>query len=202
MYFVMDTTAGEKERKTLEALLTMPATRTEIVIGKFLIAVLIAMLGVINTILMSVFERLQEIGIIKSIGAMPWDVFKLIWVETILLCLLGGALGIAFSLGLSKLTEILIRRTDDYWRLWVNKETPPLESLPEPVSQLYRRSLLILNTQIDWQGGITAANDSDIQQFANAADNITDSILNLARIAGLLKIKKETSGTQTSRRNN
>jgi ABC-type Na+ efflux pump permease subunit len=45
MYFVMDTTAGEKERKTLEALLTMPVTRTEIVIGKFLIAVLIALLS-------------------------------------------------------------------------------------------------------------------------------------------------------------
>jgi len=45
MYFIMDTTAGEKERKTLEALLTMPATRTEIVLGKFLIAVLIALLS-------------------------------------------------------------------------------------------------------------------------------------------------------------
>ncbi len=45
MYFIMDTTAGEKERKTLEALLTMPATRTEIVVGKFLIAVLIALLS-------------------------------------------------------------------------------------------------------------------------------------------------------------
>jgi glucoamylase len=60
----------------------------------------------------------------------------------------------------------LIRRTDDYWRLWVNKETPPLELLPEPINQLYRRSLLILNTQIDWQGGIVAANDSDILQYA------------------------------------
>jgi len=45
MYFIMDTTAGEKERKTLEALLTMPATRTEIVLGKFLIAVLIALVS-------------------------------------------------------------------------------------------------------------------------------------------------------------
>ena len=62
--------------------------------------------------------------------------------------------------------EHLIQRTHDYWRLWVNKETPPLESLPEPVSRLYRRSLLILNTQIDWQGGIIAANDSDILHFA------------------------------------
>ena len=62
--------------------------------------------------------------------------------------------------------EHLIQRTHDYWRLWVNKETPPLEQLPESVSQLYRRSLLILNTQIDWQGGIIGANDSDILQYA------------------------------------
>jgi len=51
MYFIMDTTAGEKERKTLEALLTMPATRTEIVIGKFLIAVLIALVSAVLAIL-------------------------------------------------------------------------------------------------------------------------------------------------------
>jgi len=51
MYFIMDTTAGEKERKTLEALLTMPATRTEIVLGKFLIAVLIALLSSVLAIL-------------------------------------------------------------------------------------------------------------------------------------------------------
>ena len=51
MYFIMDTTAGEKERKTLEALLTMPATRTEIVLGKFLIAVLIALVSSVLAIL-------------------------------------------------------------------------------------------------------------------------------------------------------
>jgi len=51
MYFIMDTTAGEKERKTLEALLTMPATRTEIVLGKFLIAVLIALVSAALAIL-------------------------------------------------------------------------------------------------------------------------------------------------------
>ena len=62
--------------------------------------------------------------------------------------------------------DSLIGRTHDYWLLWVRKETPPLEHLPKPVAELYRRSLLVLSTQIDWQGGITAANDSDIIQFA------------------------------------
>jgi len=51
MYFIMDTTAGEKERRTLEALLTMPATRTEIVLGKFTIAVLIALLSSVLAII-------------------------------------------------------------------------------------------------------------------------------------------------------
>ncbi len=74
------------------------------------IAILIAMVGVINTILMSVFERMQEIGILKTIGAMPWDVFKLIWIETMILCTTGGAIGIGMALLLAKMTEVLVRR--------------------------------------------------------------------------------------------
>jgi putative ABC transport system permease protein len=97
-----------------QTIMDLITTAKMMVFSIALIAILIAMLGVINTILMSVFERFQEIGIIKSIGAMPWDVFKLIWVETIILCFLGGALGIILSLGLSKVTEVLIRRLLPY----------------------------------------------------------------------------------------
>jgi glucoamylase len=64
-----------------------------------------------------------------------------------------------------KTPEKLLQRTADYWRLWVLKETPPLEQLPDKVGALYHRSLLVLRTQIDWQGGIVAANDSDVIQF-------------------------------------
>jgi GH15 family glucan-1,4-alpha-glucosidase len=59
----------------------------------------------------------------------------------------------------------LIGRTADYWHLWVSKETPPLDMLPEAAARLYRRSLLVLHTQIDWQGGILAGNDSDVIEF-------------------------------------
>jgi oligosaccharide amylase len=60
----------------------------------------------------------------------------------------------------------LIQRTHDYWLLWSKKETPPLEELPAEIGELYRRSLLVLSTQMDWNGGIIAANDSDITHFA------------------------------------
>ncbi|MDX1763199.1 MAG: glycoside hydrolase family 15 protein [bacterium] len=61
--------------------------------------------------------------------------------------------------------EALVRRTTDYWRIWIRKETPPLNIFSEKVQDLYRKSLLILSTQIDGDGGILAANDSDVIQF-------------------------------------
>jgi GH15 family glucan-1,4-alpha-glucosidase len=64
-----------------------------------------------------------------------------------------------------KQPENLVKRTADYWHLWVHKETPLLDELPAEIGDLYRRSLLVLNTQIDWQGGIIAANDSDVIHF-------------------------------------
>jgi len=64
--------------------------------------------------LMSVLERFQEIGIIKSMGAMPWDVFRMIWTETVILCLLGGVIGVGIAFALSKITDVLIRRLLPY----------------------------------------------------------------------------------------
>jgi ABC-type antimicrobial peptide transport system permease subunit len=80
-----------------------------IVLSIAFIAFLIAMFGVLNTVLMSVFERYQEIGILKSMGALPNDIFKMILIETTLLCSIGGILGIAFSHIFSGLSEIAIR---------------------------------------------------------------------------------------------
>jgi glucoamylase len=58
-----------------------------------------------------------------------------------------------------------IRRTEEYWHLWTHKETPCFENIPQKIADAYRRSLLIVRTQIDWEGGIVAANDSDVITF-------------------------------------
>ena len=94
--------------------MNLVSTAKVMVFSIAVIAILIAMVGVINTILMSVFERFQEIGILKSIGAMPWDIFKLIWTETLVLCFFGGILGTALAYVLSKSTEVLIRNLLPY----------------------------------------------------------------------------------------
>ncbi|HUX85562.1 MAG TPA: glycoside hydrolase family 15 protein [Chloroflexota bacterium] len=57
-------------------------------------------------------------------------------------------------------------RTGHYWRLWVNHGQHDFGDIPHAVSSLYLRSLLILRTQIDVDGGILAANDWDITQFS------------------------------------
>ncbi len=95
-------------------IMTLVSTARVMVFSIALIAILIAMMGVINTILMSVMERRQEIGILKSMGAQAGDIFKLVWLETIVLCVSGGLIGTALAAVTAKLTDVLIRRLLPY----------------------------------------------------------------------------------------
>jgi putative ABC transport system permease protein len=97
-----------------QTIMNLVSTAKVMVFSIAAIAILIAMVGVINTILMSVFERFQEIGILKSIGAMPRDIFKLVWAETFVLCFFGGILGTGLAFVLSRSTEVLIRNLLPY----------------------------------------------------------------------------------------
>ncbi len=63
-------------------------------------------------------------------------------------------------------TQGVIDRTNAYWRLWVGGTNINFGNLPVKVVELFRRSLLVLRTQIDDAGAIIAANDSDIMQFS------------------------------------
>src|SRR5436305_10300103 len=60
----------------------------------------------------------------------------------------------------------VIDRTTSYWRLWVGGTNINFGNLPPKVVDLFKRSLLLMRTQIDNGGAIIAANDSDIMQFA------------------------------------
>ena len=60
----------------------------------------------------------------------------------------------------------VIDRTTSYWRLWVGGTNINFGNLPPKVIELFKRSLLLVRTQIDNDGAICAANDSDIMQFS------------------------------------
>jgi putative ABC transport system permease protein len=56
--------------------------------------------GIVNTMLMIVFERTRELGMLMAVGMSKSRVFRMIMSETILLTLLGGIAGMALSIGL------------------------------------------------------------------------------------------------------
>jgi putative ABC transport system permease protein len=97
-----------------DTIINLVGTARIMVFSIAVIAILISMLGVINTIIMSVFERFKEIGILKSMGAMPWDIFKLILLETLFLCLAGGLVGNLLAFALEKATDLAIRNILPY----------------------------------------------------------------------------------------
>jgi GH15 family glucan-1,4-alpha-glucosidase len=57
----------------------------------------------------------------------------------------------------------VLAQTGSHWYTWVNKPDRDLSDLPDEITELYRRSLLVIATQCDAEGGVMAANDSDIQ---------------------------------------
>lgn len=65
--------------------------------GTSSIALLIGILGIANTMAMSVFERTREIGILRALGWKRWQVLALIQLEAVALGLGGGLLGIVFG---------------------------------------------------------------------------------------------------------
>jgi putative ABC transport system permease protein len=88
----------------------MQVTRV-FVLAIVVVAIAIGAAGVLNTVLMTVFERTREIGMMKAIGASARDVFLLIWIETVLLCAAGGVAGVALAVCGSGAVEWLLRLT-------------------------------------------------------------------------------------------
>jgi len=63
--------------------------------------------------------------------------------------------------------ESFLIRTRNYWYRWVNKQEQDFSDLSTELIDSYKRSLLILRTQIDNDGAIIAANDADVEHFSN-----------------------------------
>lgn len=72
------------------------------------ISLLVAAIGIANTMLMSVYERTKEIGIMKVLGASLSDIRKLFLIESAAIGFFGGAVGVILSLGVSQLINTIL----------------------------------------------------------------------------------------------
>ena len=74
------------------------------------VALLVAAIGIANTMIMSVLERTREIGIMKAVGASPRDIRALFLAEAAYVGAFGGILGLAMGLAGGQLIDRVIRQ--------------------------------------------------------------------------------------------
>lgn len=86
------------------------------------ISMLVAGIGIMNTMFMSVIERKREIGILKAIGASKLKIMRIFLTEAVLLGIMGGALGCFSGVSISKIAESL---TTEYFSIPIIVQTPP-----------------------------------------------------------------------------
>ncbi|MFT4311470.1 MAG: ABC transporter permease [Candidatus Woesearchaeota archaeon] len=96
----------QTSQQTLESISTILTAITIVIVGIASISLLVGGIGIMNTMYTSVLERTKEIGIMKAIGAKNSDIFTLFFIESGLLGLAGGIIGIILGVTLAKLVEI------------------------------------------------------------------------------------------------
>lgn len=89
----------EKTSRTIQAILG----------GIGAITLLVAALGITNTMIMSIYERTKEIGIMKVIGAAFSDIYSLFLVEAGMIGFIGGLFGVGLSFGISRIINHIVR---------------------------------------------------------------------------------------------
>ncbi|MGO1309250.1 MAG: macrolide ABC transporter ATP-binding protein/permease MacB [Kluyvera intermedia] len=89
---------AERTTHTLQLFLTLVAVISLVVGG----------IGVMNIMLVSVTERTREIGIRMAVGARASNVLQQFLIEAILVCLVGGALGVTLSLMIALLLQLVL----------------------------------------------------------------------------------------------
>jgi len=77
-----------------------------VLIGIAIISLLVGGIGIMNTMYTSVLERTQEIGIMKAIGARNSDILSIFLIESGIIGIAGGLIGVAIGMGMSKLVEL------------------------------------------------------------------------------------------------
>lgn len=70
-------------------------------VGLGAISLLVGGVGIMNTMYTSVTERTKEIGVMKAVGATNWQILRIFLIESGIIGLIGGILGVAGGLGIS-----------------------------------------------------------------------------------------------------
>ncbi len=137
-----ESTAGQAALRDIEAVLPLgaslstAATRSSVVdemtqafemnlTAMSLLALLVGMFLVYNTVTFSVVQRRPVLGILRSLGVTRRQIFALIWMEAAILSAVGALLGLGLGIVLGRFTVAMVTQTinDSYFTVSVNQMT-------------------------------------------------------------------------------
>lgn len=78
-----------------------------VLVGIAAISLLVGGVGIMNTMYTSILERTKDIGVMKAVGAKNSDILSLFLIESGLLGMFGGLIGVCIGLGLAKTVELI-----------------------------------------------------------------------------------------------
>ncbi|WP_406870835.1 MacB family efflux pump subunit [Thioclava sp. 'Guangxiensis'] len=90
-----------------ETIQSTSQTLTYLISAIAVISLIVGGIGVMNIMLVSVTERTKEIGIRKAVGARRSDITAQFLIEAVMVCILGGALGVALAFGIGEVITIV-----------------------------------------------------------------------------------------------
>lgn len=88
----------------LDSLRNVLSIVQSIVVGLASIALIVGAIGIMNTMYMAINERTQEIGVLKAIGASKRNIRLLFLIESGLIGLVGGLIGVLLGIGITEIT--------------------------------------------------------------------------------------------------
>ena len=122
----------------------------EIVLGIIgSIALGVAAIGIVNTMIMSIYERTREIGVMKAVGASKSSIRHLFTIEASAIGFIGGAVGLGAGYGLSLLANYVANH-------FMSQESIPLTNIIE-IPLYLTLGVLVFSTVIGTLAGIYPA---------------------------------------------